>query len=311
MVSIQILDGGLGTSLGDSYGITFDHSKPLWSGHLLVEGEDTLLACQKDFVDAGADVILTATYQAFIDGFQRTKTSQYPDGIPKSAIGPYLQKAVDIVEKAIASGNAKIALSLGPYGASLGDGEEFSGKYDTAHASEESLYEWHMERLQLFTAVNGLTQRVSYVAMETVPRLDELRAVRRAIKDSGITAPFWLSSPYPGDEDKLPDGSAVDEVVKGMILPTPGAADPWGIGINCTALHKLPSLIEAYEKSIADLLAAGSIKSAPTLLLYPDGTQGEVYNATSKQFELPEGQQRPRAYSVRRITTYTLLQDRG
>lgn len=291
MGSIQFLDGGLGTSLEDSYSVVFDHSKPLWSTHFLVEGEDTLLACQRDFAEAGVDVILTATYQTSIEGFGRTKTSEFPDGIPKSAIGSYLQKAVDIAEKATSNGKAKIALSLGPYGACMIPGQEYSGKYDEAHDSGESLYRWHLERLQLFTAVEGLAERVRYVALETIPRLDELRAVRRAVQDSGITAPFWVSSVFPGDGNELPDGSSIEAVVEAMVVPSENSAIPWGIGINCTKLHKLPSLVEAFEASVASLLASGRIQTAPALVLYPDGTKGEVYNTTTKKWEKPEGHQ--------------------
>ncbi|KAH6658745.1 putative homocysteine S-methyltransferase [Truncatella angustata] len=289
MGSIQILDGGLGTSLEDSYGVIFDHSKPLWSTHFLVEGEDTLFACQRDFVQAGADVVLTATYQTSIEGFGRTKTHEHPEGIPKSAIGSYLQKAVDILEKATSYSSAKIALSLGPYGACMIPGQEYTGKYDDTHNSEESLYRWHLERLQLFTAIEGLPQRVSYVALETIPRLDELKAVRRAVRDSGITGPFWVASVFPGDDDKLPDGSSIDDVVEAMMIPTTQSSQPWGIGINCTKLHKMPRLVKTFEASVSALISSGRIQYAPALVLYPDGTKGEVYNTTTKKWEKPEG----------------------
>lgn len=80
MTSIQILDGGLGTSLQDQHGVTFDSSTPLWSSHLLVSDPTTLLACQRNFITAGCDVLLTATYQVSIEGFARTKTPEFPDG---------------------------------------------------------------------------------------------------------------------------------------------------------------------------------------------------------------------------------------
>lgn len=145
MSRIQILDGGLGTSLVDKYKVEFDDATPLWSTHLLVDGHDTLLSCQRDFVQAGADVLLTATYQASIEGFARTKTREYPHGIPKSAIGHYLSCAVDIALRA-ANGHehTKVALSLGPYGACMIPGQEYSGRYDDAHDSEESLFQWHL-----------------------------------------------------------------------------------------------------------------------------------------------------------------------
>ncbi|KAF7539226.1 hypothetical protein G7054_g2297 [Neopestalotiopsis clavispora] len=291
MASIQILDGGLGTSLEDKYGVKFNHSMPLWSTHFLIEGPETLLACQTDFVTAGADVLLTATYQTSVEGFQRTKTTNHPEGISKEHIGGYMTKAVSIAEKAIRNSDAKIALSLGPYGACMIPGQEYTGKYDKDHDSEESLYKWHLERLELFTAVPRLVDRISYVALETIPRLDEFRAARRAVQDSGIKAPFWLAGVFPGEGEKLPDGSTIADVVEAMVDPAARGAQPWGIGINCTKLHKLPGLIQSFESALKDMVTSGRLTQTPAMVVYPDGTNGEVYNTTTKTWEKPQGQQ--------------------
>ncbi|KZL75685.1 homocysteine S-methyltransferase [Colletotrichum tofieldiae] len=141
MSRIQVLDGGLGTSLVDKYDVTFNERTPLWSTQLVIDDQDTLLACQREFVQAGVDVLLTATYQSSIEGFARTKTRDYPDGIPKSTIGLYLSKAVEVALKATHGyDSVKLALSLGPYGACLTPGQEYTGNYDERHDNEESLY---------------------------------------------------------------------------------------------------------------------------------------------------------------------------
>lgn len=289
MGSIQIMDGGLGTSLEDQYGVKFDHSMPLWSTHFIIEGDATLQACQRDFVDAGADILLTATYQTSVEGFARTRTSAFPDGIPPSAIPGYLTRALEIAEAARAGRSARIALSLGPYGACMVPGQEYSGRYDTEHDSEDALYRWHLERLRLFEGVKDLSARVQYVALETVPRLDEIRAVRRAVKDSGITTPLWISCVFPGEGRTLPDGSSVDDVVNAMLDPEIQGVVPWGVGINCTKIDILPGILEAFEVSVRKMTEAGRIQSVPSMVLYPDGTNGEVYNTTTKRWELPEG----------------------
>ena len=70
---ILLLDGGLGTTLESApYDFHFSSSTPLWSSHLLISSPDTILAAQKDFVKAGCDVLLTATYQASFKGFVAT-----------------------------------------------------------------------------------------------------------------------------------------------------------------------------------------------------------------------------------------------
>ena len=289
MSPIQILDGGLGTSLVDRYNVSFDDATPLWSTHLLVDDQDTLLLCQRDFVQAGVDVLLTATYQTSIEGFARTKTREYPNGIPKSAIGSYLSGAVDIALKA-AKGyeKTKLALSLGPYGACMIPSQEYSGKYDEAHDTEESLFQWHLERLNLFTASEGLMERLHMVALETIPRVDEIRAVRRAVAACGITLPFWISCVFPREDDVLPDGSTIDQVVEAMLDPIVKVPVPWGIGINCTKMHKLPRLVRTLESSVRQMLSQSRIPPTPSLVLYPDGINGKVYNTTTKKWELSD-----------------------
>ncbi|KAL0253000.1 AdoMet-homocysteine methyltransferase [Diplodia seriata] len=293
MATVQILDGGLGTSLEDKYGVKFNHSQPLWSSHFLIDNQDTLLACQRDFVEAGADVLLTATYQVSIEGFARTKTADFPNGIPKNSIPSYLARAVEVAEQASSHGTAKIGLSLGPYGASMVPGQEYSGKYDAEHDTEESLYQWHLERLRLFAAVERLLDRVQYIALETLPRLDEIRAVRRAVQALGATTEeagprLWISCVFPGESEDLPDGSTIDQVVEAMLGNMSDGCIPWGIGMNCTKMHKLPGLIRKFEDAVGKLQAATPLHSMPTLVLYPDGTNREVYNTTTKQWEKPD-----------------------
>ncbi|UQC86027.1 homocysteine S-methyltransferase [Colletotrichum lupini] len=213
---VLILDGGLGTSLEDKYGIKFESATtPLWSTHLLVDGQDTLLACQKDFGDVPVDIILTATYQLSIHGFANTRTAQFPNGIDKANIGNFIQDAIRIADEAGRSQGSKTALSIGPYGACMIPGQEYSGAYDADHDTLEKLRDWHAERLQLFQSAAAFSSPVSYVAIETIPRTDEIKA--------------------------------------------------------------------SYESAVKELIQEGAVDAAPALILYPDGTNGEVYNTTTQK----------------------------
>ncbi|KAJ5983189.1 hypothetical protein N7481_005288 [Penicillium waksmanii] len=267
MASVQILDGGLGTSLQDKYGVNFSSTDtPLWASHLLVSNPETLKACQSDFGEAGVDILLTATYQIYTGGFQNTKTAEFPQGIPASEVGRFLRTAVEVAEISKVRDSAKIALSLGPYGACMIPGQEYGGLYDAEHDDEENLYRWHLERLQLFQNVEGedLTSRIQYVAFETLPRLDE--------------------------DECLPDGSNVEQVVEASIGPMEGALVPLGIGMNCTKVHKLSGLVDRFGACVKDAIATGLTSAVPSLILYPDGTNGEVYNTMTQTWERPEGQ---------------------
>lgn len=290
---IIFLDGGLGTSLEDKYGVKFSNkTTPLWSSDPLITAPETLLACQRDFGLAPVDVIETATYQISIHGFAATKTAKWPNGIDRASIPRFLKDAVDVADRARGKPDAKVALSLGPYGSTMVPGQEYSGAYDQDHNSEETLQAWWAERLSLFNG-DGIKDKISYVACETLPRLDEISAVRKAVANFTST-PCWIACVFPGEEDKLPDGSSIDQVVKAMLIPDPSKVQPWGIGINCTKIHKLESLIGKFEDAVTRLVQDGRLASWPALVLYPDGTNGEIYNTTTQKWELPAGLEKPK-----------------
>ena len=274
-MSILILDGGLGTALEQKYNVAFSPSTPLWSSHLLVADPQTLLRCQRDFGCVPVDIILTATYQASIHGFAAT-------GIPAAQIPEYLDTAVDT---AAAAGNGSVALSIGPYGACMLPSTEYSGAYDASHDSEDALYAWHKARMDLFCEIDDVAARVRYLSLETIPRTDEIRAMRRALADTPLRhMPFWMSCLYP--EDVLPSGETADMALRAMFA---GALQPWGVGINCTKVWKLDSLLRQYESTLSALVREGTVKEWPALVLYPDGTNGEVYNTETQVWELPDG----------------------
>lgn len=283
---ILILDGGLGTSLEDKYGVRFSSkTTPLWSSDPLVSDPQTLLRCQQDFGRVPVDVIETATYQVSVKGFASTKTEKFPDGIDRGRIPGFLRDAVDIADQARGKPGAELALSLGPYGSTMIPGQEYSGAYDGCHDDEEKLVAWWADRLSLF-AGGEVVDRISYVACETIPRLDEIRAVRRVVRRF-TSKPCWLSCVFPGPEATLPDGSNIDQVVRTMLLPDESMAQPWGIGINCTKTNRVESLVGKFEEAVARMVQEGELSAWPALVLYPDGTNGEVYNTTTQEWERP------------------------
>ncbi|KAL6866747.1 S-methylmethionine-dependent Homocysteine/selenocysteine methylase-like protein [Trichoderma novae-zelandiae] len=290
--TIRILDGGLGTSLEQNHGISFSpSSSPLWSSHLLVSDPPTLLLCQRSFSDIPVDVLLTATYQISVQGFADTKTALYPDGIDASHIPLFLEKAIQIAHEAKGPPCA-VALSLGPYGACMIPSQEYSGDYDAQHSSQEALYRWHRQRMELFARIPHIRQRITYIALETIPRLDEIIALRRALTavpelSSGV--PFWMSCLFPNEDENTPDGSSPEAIIRAMLDPALAEAVPWAVGINCTKVWKLDSLLHRYEGAVRSLLQEGVIEKWPALVLYPDGTNGEVYNTTTQQWEIPHG----------------------
>ncbi|TGJ78141.1 hypothetical protein E0Z10_g10622 [Xylaria hypoxylon] len=297
---VQFLDGGLGTSLEDKYNLRFTEATPLWSSHLLLSDRDTLKSCQRDFAVIPVDILLTATYQVSVEGFQRTRTDSFPDGIPRPDIPQFLDSAVSIVEQ-VKQPATKIALSLGPYGAVMTPSQEYTARYDDEHNSADKLFRWHADRISLFTGIAQLDSRVDFIAFETVPRLDEILAIRRLTTlldsesvDAAIVGPlgrtpYWISCVFPGTGQALPDGSNVNQVIRALLSLEHSNDPPWGIGINCTKIGQIPQLVRAYEIGIRLLEEDGHLRSWPSLLLYPDGTNGEVYDTATKTWTLPPG----------------------
>jgi len=296
--SIQILDGGLGTSLEDEYNFHFSETTPLWSSHLLLSDRDILRSCQRDFARIPVDILLTATYQVSVEGFRRTRTDSFPSGVSREKIDEFLDAAVSIAEQ-VKQPRTKIALSLGPYGAVMVPSQEYSAQYDAQHDSTDKLFRWHADRISLFSSIPDLETRVNYLAFETVPRLDEILAIRQltsllasqaqdaaAVSPLGQT-PYWISCVFPGADQTLPDGSRIDQVIQALLSLEHSDSVPWGIGINCTKIAHLPGLVAAYENSVRHLQDAGQLQSWPSLLLYPDGTNGEIYDTTTKTWRLP------------------------
>ncbi|KAG5981358.1 hypothetical protein E4U55_003014 [Claviceps digitariae] len=287
--NILILDGGLGTSLMRKFNVKLDDDAPLWTAHLVLSDRDTLLACQRDFGTVPVDIILTATYQVHKEAFSQTRTVNYPDGIPSEDIPGLINDVVKVAEEAKHK-DAKVALSMGPYGAIMKPCQEYSGQYDSHHDGVGPLQAWHTERMRLFTSITDLNSRLGYLAFETIPRVDEIKAMRRALDDIPELAsiPFWMTCVYPDDRFTLPSGASVEEAVDAMLSPDIANALPWGVGMNCTNVWKLDALLRRYEAAISAMVRAGRLSQWPALVLYPDGVNGEKFNYETMRWELPE-----------------------
>ena len=320
--SVLLLDGGLGTCLESKpYSIQFSPATPLWSSHLLVSSPETLLELHKAYAIAGSDVLLTATYQASLEGFAATPKHALTDSLPSENQGKdarfakdetnglvsqsydeedasqIMRSALPLARKAFtrASKPGKVALSLGAYGATMRPSAEYTGNYFPEEMnSSESLARWHRQRLEVFQSDAATWKHVDYVAFETLPVLAEVRAVRRVMGqcNSRSDKKWWISCVFPNDDLNLPDGSTVSELVDAMIGGVhTGGQQPWGIGINCTSITRLESLIVLFEAAVMKIIqdsqaqASSPQQTWPWLVVYPDGAEGLVYNTTSQTWD--------------------------
>lgn len=256
-----IVDGGLASELEHS---GFDLNDPLWSARLLLESPEAIAEVHRSYLDAGADCIISASYQATIEGFlARGVSEREAEGMIRLAV----ELAVDArdqfwSEVARNEGRLKplVAASVGPYGAFLANGAEFTGDYDL---DEGGLLEFHRRRWELLCSTDA-----DLLACETIPSAAESRALAHLLSDTpGRSAWFSFSC---RDGTHISDGTPIAQCAHDL-ASIPGVA---AVGVNCTSPVYIASLV-------------GEIRRQTTLpiVVYPNS--GEVWNAESKRWSGP------------------------
>ena len=167
--ALRVLDGGMATEL-ERRGR--DISGPLWSAHVLDTAPEKIAQVHLDYLRAGADCISTVSYQVSAMGYAEL-------GRPAADAASAIRQSVAIAEAARKEYSRQsgrpilIAVSLGPYGAALHNGAEFHGRYSIRF---DDLVAFHTERLAVVADTNA-----DLVAMETVPSLEEAKAIAAAL----------------------------------------------------------------------------------------------------------------------------------
>ena len=240
-----VLDGGLATAL-EARGLDLDSR--LWASRLLLERPEEIRGVHTAYLEAGADCITTACYQATVQGFRAA-------GLGESDAHRALLRSSELALEARAragASDALVAASIGPYGAFLADGSEYDGRYGV---EEGVLDTFHRDRFSLL-AGSG----VDLMACETIPSALEAEVLLQILDDHpGVWA--WLSFTCP-DGDSISDGSAFIDVVSACAAHDRVAA----VGVNCSSLKHVVSLI-SLARTVTDL----------PLIAYPNS--GEQYHA--------------------------------
>lgn len=235
------LDGGLSTAL-ENNGNKLTTS--LWTGELIRTNPAQITKAHLDFINAGAQIIITSSYQLSYSGCGERGWSEAETNQGLIAATALAKNAVTESGK-----DVKVAASVGPYGASLADGSEYKGNYGV---SKQVLTDFHAKRLDTLISTSP-----DYLALETMPDTFEVEVLLDLLTDCPI--PFWVSySCKEGNQTNAGQSfqSAVDLAQSAM-----------AVGINCTK----PELI-------GDLLR--SAKSNKPYVVYPNS--GRVWDAKNK-----------------------------
>ena len=267
-----VLDGGLATELER---LGCDLSGELWSARALVDAPGTIRAVHRRYLEAGADCIATATYQATFDGFAALGLdAQATARLLRDAVGLAVAARAEFLEGAPAPGSRPpssgpprsrpprsrpptlIAASIGPYGAFLADGSEYRGD-DGLSAAD--LYDFHAPRWEVLSETEA-----DILACETTPSLRETQAYCRLAAVSHRAT--WISFQCR-DRGHLADGTPLEAAIA-LCDAEPHVV---AVGVNCTDPRLTSSLIEAARRA-----------TRKPLLVYPN--YGESWDAEARRW---------------------------
>lgn len=224
---MRILDGGLSTAL-EQRGEKLTGS--LWTGELLRTNPKRILQAHKDYVSAGAEIIITSAYQISFTGCAER-------GWNKSEVKDALRISTELAREAVDGHNVQVAASVGPYGASLGDGSEYRGRYGVSKAV---LRDFHRQRLEML-----IESDPDLLALETMPDIDEVEILLELIEESGSSIPFWVA--YSCKEGgRTNAGQSFSEAVD-LVSEAQYAM---AVGINCTAPNLVAELLKSANSSL-------------------------------------------------------------
>src|SRR3954451_17061588 len=119
---VHVLDGGMASEL-EHLGDRLDG--PLWAAHVLEDAPEKIIDVHRAYIEAGADIIETASYQVSRMGYAEF-------GLDPARADAALLQSVALARQAASAFPSRrviIAASLGPYGAALHNGAEYHGNY--------------------------------------------------------------------------------------------------------------------------------------------------------------------------------------
>jgi homocysteine S-methyltransferase len=239
---VAILDGGLATEL-ERRGLVLDDA--LWSALALDEAPEQIAGVHLDYYRAGADIAISASYQATFAGFAAR-------GIGHAAAARLMQRSVQLVRQAreaflqtpaAAQRPAPlVAASVGCYGAALHDGSEYRGDYGLSH---RELVTFHRERLAVLIDAGP-----DLLACETIPCLAEAEALVELLEAS-TPPPAWLSFACR-DGERVAAGQPLAQCA----ALAERCAKVVAVGVNCTAPRHVESLLRHAARTTTKPLVA-------------------------------------------------------
>jgi homocysteine S-methyltransferase len=263
--SVLLLDGAMATEL-ERRGA--DLRDVLWSAKVLMESPALIQQVHYDYFVAGADVATSASYQATFAGFaqrglthdEAARLMRLSVELAMAARDEFWRVAEDrargqgMGRQGVARQRPLVVASVGPYGAYLANGAEYTGDY---RLSLQGLMDFHGPRLEVL-AKSG----ADLLACETIPSLLEVEALVQLLQEYPHVQ-AWVSCSC-GDEANLWHG----EPLRAVVELANACEQVVAVGVNCTA----PDLVGPLLMSVRNY-------STKPLLAYPN--RGESWDAVA------------------------------
>jgi homocysteine S-methyltransferase len=253
---IMVIDGSMSTAL-ENMGLDLNHR--LWTAKALAENPELVKQVHINYFRAGADCGITCSYQASIPGLMSCGYSaEEAEELIRRSVRLFLDARDEWWEmEGRAAGRAwPLCLAgMGPYGAYLADGSEYTGAYQV---SDDELIAFHTRRAKLL-----LDAGADILLFETQPSLHEALLEARIAEE--LCADYWISfSCRDGQHNGR--GEAIAECAAALSLDHPHLQM---IGVNCVKPEHVESLIRC-------------LKSSTTLPIAVYPNSGEVYDPVTK-----------------------------
>ncbi|KAH8293245.1 hypothetical protein KR018_003878, partial [Drosophila ironensis] len=272
---ILVKCGGFSSQLAKNVTEKVD-GDPLWGSRFDATNPQAVIQTHLDFLRSGADIILTNTYQSSVEGFVEHL------GVSRERGLELIEKSVHLAQEAkrqhlkennvTSTSNLPLILgSIGPYGAYLNDGSEYSGNYADTFTKDQ-LKEWHRTRMEVCVAAG-----VDGLALETLPCQLEAEAVTELVLDSFEGTNFWVSFQCQ-DELRLASGESFAQAalsVWRLVKQRKAEHRLLGIGVNCVN----PNFVSSLLTSVVE--AVGGSDHIPFVVY---SNRGEIYDVEKEEW---------------------------
>ena len=216
MKTLTILDGGMGRELKE---IGAPFSQPLWSAQALIEAPDFVSQAHQNFIDAGAEIIITNSYACV--PFHLGEELFAQRGFELAALSGELAKAIaDQAPQAV-----KVAGSIPP---PFGSYRPDLFKVEEVASIIQTLYDAQEPNIDLWL-------------VETLSSVQEFESIHGVLKQSTKPCYYAFSlEDTKGDSASIRSGESVKEAVKLVCQ-----SNATGIMFNC-------SVPEVMDQAIID-----------------------------------------------------------